>query len=218
MFTCWPWKLLGSEVLKPFIHDMNMTKQEFRRYGVRDLSVIDELYDESLCCLDEAVSEPMRAKFTVEDWRAVADGDMGADLQALLIEIQRAFRVTTMHLERRLKETKLAIPYAGGRPQAEGFCYGALLTQLWKSHIEMGGRNPLVTTRETMQQEGPEPTKLITNRIQGHAGGGGATQEFVGSKSGVPVVLVRRVRDGASRASTRIYTSRVSRDRPARRP
>jgi hypothetical protein len=155
-FRQWPWRLLGSELLLPFIK--NPSKLETRRYGVRDLTVVTDMYDERTCCLDASVTEPLRAKFTLADWDPATGGTTALELLSLLVELRRRLKLTTMHLERRLKEIKLSIPYSGGRPPAESFCYGSVLNQLWKRHLDLGGQNPLVSTRDSLQREGHEPT------------------------------------------------------------
>jgi len=133
-WTTWPWKLLGAPV----------DQRE---------AMIRLFYASSTCCLDMWVSEPLRARFSEQDWLSKTS-DIGKELQQLCLEIRRRLKVTNMHLERKLKEHKQSVPRHGGQLGAETLCYASLLGQVWRQHMDFNFTNPLVQTRDSMRREG----------------------------------------------------------------
>ena len=58
----------------------------------------------------------------------------------------------------RLREHKQSVPRVCGYPSAETYCYGGILSQLWRHHMLIGGFNPLITTRAVLERAGtPHP-------------------------------------------------------------
>ena len=86
----------------------------------RRQEVVDRLYSERPCCLDDAMSWPLRSAFRREEW------SMGATpvaLQLLFRNLRQRVRLTNMLLERRLREHKHASPMTNKYPLAESFAY-----------------------------------------------------------------------------------------------
>jgi hypothetical protein len=101
-------------------------------YDAKNTVVLEEFFSAHPCCLDEWVSEPIRASTTQQDW-----ADLESPLALLLRELRRSCKCTNMHMERRIREIKYGHPWKG-KPHGETFAYMGLLTQLWRRHIALG--------------------------------------------------------------------------------
>lgn len=128
-----------------------MTTQTKRLFSGSD-KCVDDLYAAEGCCLEETLGEPIRRRIKIEDWQTAGDGNhLGCELQLLQLQVRKRFKLTNMHMERRLREEKSALPAMRAKANAESFAYAGLLTQVWKSHIDLQYSNPLREDRESLQ-------------------------------------------------------------------
>ena len=84
-----------------------------------------------------------------------------------MARVRERFRLTNMHMERRLREIRSSLPAMNARPHAETMSYTGTLGRLWKEHVDVvGGSNPLVENRESMKREGLPLVHLRRDRVR----------------------------------------------------
>ncbi len=89
---------------------------------------------------------PNRRGFPESEWK----GDSGACLDGFRWEVRGQLHLRNMHMERRLNESKHALPRLTKRRFGETFCYGGLVDRLWRKHMSSGAENPFAVDRSTM--------------------------------------------------------------------